>query len=203
MAQRRYHGTEDPPRRVVSKDAAYWGPDAVRRIVRRNPPVSNSVTQVDTMARGRKPKPAEIHILEGTFRADRHDKEAGSVIGQPLTEVPTPRGLDDVGIQHWHEAATILIAMGILAESDLPSLKLYAETQAEIARCDADIAERGRTQFNAKTGMEYDRPTVKHRAAALARLLALFAKLGFTPADRRGLPKANTETKPAVLTRRR
>ena len=149
------------------------------------------------MARGRKPKPAEI-------RGDRH-KEAGSVGGRMLTEVPAPpERLNDIGIQHWQQAAEILIAMSVLAESDLPTLELYAITQQDIAGCDVDIRERGRTQINHKTGMEYDRPVVKHRAAAMARLMALFAKLGFTPADRRSLPKANnTETKPAVLTRRR
>jgi P27 family predicted phage terminase small subunit len=141
------------------------------------------------MARGRKPKPAEVHILEGTFRADRHDKEA-TIGGQPLTEVPTPPArLNAIGEMHWQQAAEILISMGILAESDLPILELYAITQQDIARCDDDIRERGRAQINTKTGMEYDRPVVKHRATALARLLALFAKLGFTPADRRNLPK--------------
>jgi len=138
--------------------------------------------------RGPPPKPNSLRVVDGSYRKDRHgdlDQEPESRV---LESVPiAPDELSETGIHHWNEAGGLLLEMGILTTAELPALLHYARTQQEIYECEADIAEHGWVQVNANTGMEYDRPVVKRRAAALDRLMRFFARFGFTPSDRVGM----------------
>jgi len=127
----------------------------------------------------------------------------GDIDDEPATRVldsvpVAPDELSTTGIEHWNEAGGLLLEMGILTTAEMPSLLHYARTQQEIYECEADINEHGWVQVNANTGMEYDRPVVKRRAAALDRLMRLFSRFGFTPSDRVGMkvesPKAKVTT---------
>ncbi len=138
--------------------------------------------------RGRPSKPTSLKVLDGTYRKDRHGEIEKEPETRILESVPAaPDELDERGIHHWNEAGGLLLEMGILTTAELPSLLHYARTQSEIYECEDDIAANGWVQVNANTGMEYDRPVVKRRAAALDRLMRFFGRFGFTPSDRVGM----------------
>ena len=147
---------------------------------------------------GRRKTPLEIKLLSGTYRPDRDGALSAVVRAVSLDRIPTPpRDLSANAKAHWKEAAGLMLSMGTLTSADLPSLRHYAETQDEIATCNADLAKNGWTQRALVSQMESHRPTVARRAAALDRLLKLFSRFGFTPADRVGLPRRQATNKPS------
>lgn len=69
------------------------------------------------MPRGRPRKPLEQHVLEGTYRADRHGPLPSGAGGLPSGAVPAkPRGLSGEAGRAWDELTRLL--GGVLKASD-------------------------------------------------------------------------------------
>lgn len=69
-------------------------------------------------------KPTQQHVLEGTFRKDRHGAIAGSF--ETLTKAPPcpPSIVSKKAIAAWNEIVPILASSGRLAPEDIPGLEL-------------------------------------------------------------------------------
>lgn len=149
-------------------------------------------------------KPAELRVMDGTHREDRHGKiEDIPGTNQALTEVPTPPAdLNKDAWEHWNECGQRLLSLGILTIAELPSLRLYAETVRELRWCEADIEENGRIQTSMTSGLESMRPAVKQRDVLNTQLLTLFKRFGFTPSDRSALRKDQPSKRSSVMTSR-
>lgn len=69
-------------------------------------------------------KPIQQHILEGTFRKDRHGENIGGF--ETLTKAPPcpPSIISKKAIAAWNEIVPILASSGRLAPEDIPGLEL-------------------------------------------------------------------------------
>lgn len=73
---------------------------------------------------GRKPKPIDQKIIEGTFRKDRFNDE--QPIGMPLDEIPKcPVKLKKEIQQIWNDAADYLVRNKLLFPETIPLLIAY------------------------------------------------------------------------------
>ena len=130
-------------------------------------------------------KPVSVHVLQGTFRDDAHKE---GLTGHKLTEVPpAPEDLHKDAWQHWRECSQWLISLGVFTETELPAVRVWAETMREIKLAESDMETGGRYQTSLSTQIESMRPCVKRHDILTDRLVRLFRKFGFTPVDRVGI----------------
>ena len=153
------------------------------------------------MAIGRKPIPAELHRLRGTWRRDRHKKDQPA----PPAGVTMPRGvLPKSAIAVWHDLAPALEEIGLLTVTDRPLFMmvcLWAGVAADAAR---ELRADGILPADDKGR------AAKHRAltilrAASAELRQLSGCFGLSPADRARLnvqPAEEPDTLADLLARR-
>ena len=73
---------------------------------------------------------------------------------------------------------------GQLCDADIPTVRLLAETLAELDVCKKDMQENGLTQINGNSGVESSRPCVRQANLLTARIMQLYGKFGFSPKDR-------------------
>jgi phage terminase small subunit len=121
------------------------------------------------MARPRKPK--EAHVLNGTFRPDRHGDNP------PARGVPVmPADLPAEAKTWWQTYVPDLVELGVAGSIDAPALQMLARWWAEY--CEA-IEQVGKTKD----------PELKRRWLAVAGdackwVEKLGGKFGLTPVDR-------------------
>src|SRR5690349_8932652 len=78
-----------------------------------------------------RPKPTEMRILEGTFRADRHVEVP---VAAALSEVPPPpEDLNKHGQREWADKGAILLSCGLLQVRYLECLKRYCFASEQFA----------------------------------------------------------------------
>ncbi len=122
------------------------------------------------MVRGVKPKPASLHIVNGTFEPSRHAARAAE---EPIAagSLAKPKHLKGRASKIWDEAAPLLTW---LAEADSPTLALWCELEMEVRRSVADMT-----------------------ASRISQWRALASELGMTPSGRAriGTAKANAKEK--------
>jgi hypothetical protein len=92
----------------------------------------------DYIAMGRHKKPVEQHLLDGTYRADRHGGSVETAIIQYL-ELPKdfspPATIKDSFVKSQYKNHTRLLAnLNILTVSDLPEINIMYETLQEYRR---------------------------------------------------------------------
>lgn len=107
-------------------------------------------------------KPANVHMLKGTYRKDRHGP-------MPETESKAPdkpEWLSGSGEIEWDRLVPLLQSRGYLAETDGISLGLLCELSAEMAASPIDFP-----------------------ASKLGHLRLLFGEFGLTPSGRSKLPQ--------------
>lgn len=107
---------------------------------------------------GRPRKPTEQLKLAGTYRADRHSKNADTVIKDVL-EVPgelvPPNTITDTYcIEHYKYHTNLLINLKILTASDLPEIEMlyltlqqYRQVQKKISELDMILDMEAYTQL--------------------------------------------------------
>lgn len=141
-------GTEVPPR-------AFFGENGGERIM------------------GRPRKPLAAHLLDGTYRADRH----GAATADPFDGEPKrPRNLTGDARKFWDCTVRELIAKGIVKAVDAPALELLADLWA---------------RYRVASRLLDASPTDKEARQAVVVFAAEFGKLaarfGLTPSDRQRL----------------
>jgi P27 family predicted phage terminase small subunit len=126
-------------------------------------------------------KPVEQHILQGTYRQDRHGK-CGLTI-----EIPKcPKGMAPRARTHWRRLAKLLNQAGIISHIDGLSLRLLAESIDLYLTATEKLAAHG---LIAKTtnGNIIQSPFLPIRNRAWEQIVKLAGQFGLTPADRTGM----------------
>jgi P27 family predicted phage terminase small subunit len=152
------------------------------------------------MVRGRRQEPTEEHILNGTFRADRHSDpatEAKPPEGRPKTPDNMPENVRVI----WEEILQQLEEMGILSPIYGIPLTRYCYMVSRWRDVVQWIEENGVTvegQHGPKTA-----PQVAIERNLCSELVKLEKEFGLTPATRSGLKIFNPKPeKKAVASRR-
>jgi P27 family predicted phage terminase small subunit len=133
------------------------------------------------MTAGRPPKPAQLKILQGTYRPDR--ASPGEIFPDPVDDLAPPAWLSEPAQEKWNELAPMLSRLGLLTECDLDILALYCSTWVKWQEAERAIQENGSTT-RAQSGYQQISPYVTIAKNALADLMRLGDKLGLNPAAR-------------------
>ena len=92
--------------------------------------------------RGRKPKPSNLHVLQGTTRPDRKNRREPHP--QEMEDVPEPpEFLDDVARAEWFRVGRELLSAGLLARLDTTALAAYAVTYSQWSQSIMMIRKHG------------------------------------------------------------
>ncbi len=133
---------------------------------------------------GRKRKPAKLHLIQGTARADRDNPaEPDPAEGIPRCPIGTPKNVRKV----YKRLAAVIDELGILTMTDGPALLLLATMQAELDDLNAYLAEKGMTYKTRKTTggfVQRPRPELGQRNTVRSAIKGLYAEFGLTPAAR-------------------
>lgn len=149
---------------------------------------------------GGQPKPPQLHIIQGTFREDRHGSRDAVMSEEVLKRVPTaPAMSSDVFKRWWKSYCDDLIQVGVLTQRDLKAVQMLcdAHEQMEKASDIRDEAERNGMLYYLNDSGNY----VKHPALAeinaLRTVIQKYQKeLGMTPTARlRITPKIPDQSK--------
>jgi len=126
-------------------------------------------------------KPVEQHILQGTYRQDRHGNRP-----LPACVPKCPKGMTPAARKHWRHLAGILATAGIISQIDGLSLRLLAESVDLYLTSSEKLAAHG---LIAKTtnGNVIQSPFLPIRNRAWEQIVKLAGQFGLTPADRNGM----------------
>lgn len=138
--------------------------------------------------RGRKPKPTELHLLEGTFRPDRHGARpvapGPGLFPELDREIPKPpANLQGAALTIWTETVRELEKLGTLDSADRGILALYCEARAELGWAMNKVRREGRIVPTAAGGQK-PHPAMAIKNAASLRCARYAAELGLTPVAR-------------------
>lgn len=129
---------------------------------------------------GRPAKPTALKLLQGNPGGRRLNTREP----RPETGAPTrPEWLDAEAKREWSRVVPELARLGLLAKIDRGLIAAYCQTWAQYVRAVKVIERLGMT-FETASGYLTQRPEVGIANAALAKMLSLSAKFGFTPSDR-------------------
>lgn len=143
--------------------------------------------------RGRKPKPSNLHVLQGTTRPDRKNRREPHP--QVMEDVPEPPDfLDDVARAEWFRVGRELLSAGLLARLDTTALAAYAVTYSQWSQSIMRIRKHGML-VKTPNGYPVQSPFVSMANKAFVQMLRMLAEFGMTPSSRSriasGLPADN------------
>lgn len=88
---------------------------------------------------GRKPAPLALKVFRGG--RIREERSPAELPAEPLTELPeSPGWLGDIGKQHWQQDGSALVAVGLIAESDLADFALCCAMWERLRELHAEAA---------------------------------------------------------------
>jgi P27 family predicted phage terminase small subunit len=133
---------------------------------------------------GRTPKPEALHIIEGTYRSDRHGKKQNFKV----VKLSPPSTYSGEKKRLWRNIAEVLSGeMQVLTKIDKYSLMMLVDKLYEYVKLQKYINRFGTTfKFTNRDGETYDRirPQVKLRDRAWADFVKLAGEFGMSPAAR-------------------
>ena len=138
---------------------------------------------------GRPRKPVEEHKAAGTFRRDRHtdaDRAArffGEAARPPSQPPAKPTELEGTAGDFWDHVVRLLA--GVVTARDGPQL-------VQLCRWWARWKEAEDALANATPGTTEHARLIKAASTCSANFDRIARRFGLTPADRIGLPQANT-----------
>ena len=133
---------------------------------------------------GRKRKPTKLHVVQGTYRADRHAAPEAPV--SPDDPV-VPAHFDDEHRRRFLEVVEVHRGLGLASATYQQVYEMVAIRRVEVDESASAIEEHGRVYITVnKLGerMVKANPAVAMRSEALRHLQSLYAELGLTPAAR-------------------
>lgn len=145
------------------------------------------------MSAGRPPKPLEQHLIDGTYRADRHgsDGEAVQADGEPVM----PEDFDGERLACWQSIVAPLVKLKIARAIDTPSLVALCEWWARY-RAFGSLLDKPE-EFSVMLQSRLMRLSVE----AWNQFARIAARFGMTPADRMRLRVETQQKKQGVATR--
>jgi P27 family predicted phage terminase small subunit len=130
-------------------------------------------------------KPKALHILQGTFRSDRHANE--SPHAPPADpKLRPPKSLGKAGKAAWREWYVLLCEVGIMAELDVAAFEMLCGTFDEVQRCDDALANDGHF-LHLDNGSQKLHPAVGEKFRWLALQRDLMRDFGLTSEARQKL----------------
>ncbi|MCX5658624.1 MAG: phage terminase small subunit P27 family [Planctomycetota bacterium] len=135
------------------------------------------------MTRGRKPLPAAVHQLRGSYRADRH----GPTSPIESEEMDAPSWLTDKAREHWPAVASMLHERGLSAPGYTVAIALLVDAVADYAALAKEAATAEPVLVN-ESGKSYINPVYTLKAQSWDRLLRALTEFGLTPSAARGVP---------------
>lgn len=150
------------------------------------------------MAKGRKPVPASIHKLKGTYRPDRHggEPEVESVLPDP------PDYLDDVAQAEWRRIAPELHKAGILSKLDIVVLEMYCSIYSRWRYAEKKIHTRkthAKAVTTAENGYMMQSTWLTVSSRCVKQLKDLSTEFGLTPVSRARMKMKKEDERPQDL----
>jgi P27 family predicted phage terminase small subunit len=130
--------------------------------------------------RGRKPKPKQAHILNGTFRADRH----GDTPDFPRRAPSPPDHLDASAKKEWKRVVKVLLGAGLLTTADRAALAAYCQCYARWADAEKKVQEYGAVLISKDNKTPYQSPYLSVASRAMEQMLKFLIEFGLTPSSR-------------------
>lgn len=149
------------------------------------------------MPAGRPRKPAEIKLLEGTFREDRDGVPPIPLPPAPELPPAPPKYLKGEALTFWTENVPGLVARGTAHAADAPALAMFCEWFALYRKLSRALARLA-------AGHKRYHQTVVQLGIAFDKWAGLAARFGLTPSDRAKLGASTAgPRKSGVATRQR
>ncbi len=128
--------------------------------------------------RGRKPKPTNLKVMDGTRRDRVNDSEPKSD-GRP--EMPTH--LDAVARKEWNRIIPILERMRVLGEADGPMLAIYCQAHSDLVDAIKQLRKIGKV-VKTPTGAMKPNPYLHVAAVAKGEISKILIEFGCSPSSR-------------------
>lgn len=144
--------------------------------------------------RGPTARPAELKILDGSYRPDRDDNPATGPQFENLDNLIAPAYLDEVATEHWNEIARQLNAQGILKKPDVTALAAYCQAFSLWKRCNQSVEEFG-VLIEAGNGTFKANPAAQIGLSAQSTMLKHAQEFGITPSARVRLRDRGVDSK--------
>jgi len=135
------------------------------------------------MAKGRKAMPANMRLLHGTHREDRH----GGGLSVNIVNPDPPEGMPEAATAEWKRMAPILSGYRILSDLDLTTLQAYCRVYARWLEAERLLDESGKLVFTTKSGYQAQSAYLSIINQCLKQMQSLMAEFGMTPASRERL----------------
>ena len=130
---------------------------------------------------GRKPKPTNLKVLEGT-RKDRINQNEPKP-KTALLACPDYLKKDEVAYGEWNRIVPELYKLGLLTVADRTALELYCSQYSIYRKALKELDEEGITSINIRNGKKANPATQIVRESA--KLIKAFAtEFGLTPSSR-------------------
>lgn len=137
---------------------------------------------------GGQPKPPQLHIIQGTFREDRHGSKDAVLSEQVLSKVPAPPPMVSAVFKRWWKSyCEDLIQVGVLTQRDLKAVHMLcdAHEQFELACEIRDEATRNGTLYSYNDSGNPVKHPVLAEILSLRPIIQKYQKeLGMTPTAR-------------------
>ena len=139
---------------------------------------------------GRKPKPTQMHILNGNPSKirieDRISNEVKMKEYGPGEFPPAPEWLDAVAKEEWNRVAPMLSSCKLLTEADTKALEAYCKCWSRYVEAEQQMDEVGSTIFqpNQKSKYVQQLPQVAIAQKYLKLCKDFMTEFGLTPSSR-------------------
>ena len=146
------------------------------------------------MVRGRKPKPPELHVMDGTYRPDRHGPRPAKPTNCPelpddlvdveAGETPScPTFLDEAAQLEWLRVVAELQAVGMVHALDRSLLAAHCQLWSRYTAAELHLAEEGAV-LTLETGRRIVNPWLGISLRCLKELRSHAAELGLSAVSR-------------------
>lgn len=135
------------------------------------------------MAKGRRALPANMHLLHGTHRDDRH----GGGLSVKIVNPDPPHGMPALAEQEWRKMAPILSGYRLLSDLDLTALEAYCRVYARWLDAEQRLDDSGELVFTTQSGYQTQSAYLNIINQCIKQMQSLMAEFGMTPATRERL----------------
>lgn len=148
------------------------------------------------MARGRKAKPTELKIVQGTHDKSRERKRG--IEQEPdfaeVESIEPPETLDGLALSTWIDLAPKLKQAKVLREADLRALEAYCLAYSNLRKAQESLDMYGPMLMNENSGVYYKNPAATAVNEAMTQLARYSALLGLDPSSRTRINVGKRET---------
>ena len=133
------------------------------------------------MSKGRKPKPTNLKILEGTARKDR----VSALEPRPDPNLPAPPDhLSKDALVEWGRVSGQLYKLGLLSEIDRAALAAYCQAYGRWARAERELNEIDSLVDTTPNGMQQQHALVGIANKAMETMHKFLVEFGMSPSAR-------------------